>query len=284
MATGIEERHARSCRTTKGGRCDCDPSYRASVWDGDKQKRYRYKADNLTEAQQWRSDALKALRRGRKVQVRSQTTFREAAQEWQRLAEAHVIRTAKGDEFKPAALRTYAQHLRVRVLDRYGDEQLEDLTRTDWQELVDELLAEGVAPATVASTISAIAAIYRFEVSRGRLKDNPTRGLDLPSPDNRGERFASPDEAAALLAALPDTDRPIWATAFYTGMRVGELHALAAEDVRLAEGVIRVHWGWDRVEGRQPTKSQTAGMCLSRPPCGSCSLPSCSEPDAGTAN
>lgn len=48
----------------------------------------------------------------------------------------------------------------------------------------------------------------------------------------------------------------MWATAFYAGMRVGELHALAAEDVRLEEGVIRVHWGWDRVEGRQPTKSR----------------------------
>jgi integrase len=48
----------------------------------------------------------------------------------------------------------------------------------------------------------------------------------------------------------------VWATAFYTGMRVGEIQALAAEDVRLDEGVIRVHWGWDRVEGRQATKSR----------------------------
>jgi len=226
------------------------------VWDADKQERIRYKADSLTEAQRWRKDALTALRRGRRVQVRSQTTFREAAEEWHRLAVAGVVRTAKGEEFKPAALRAYDQHLRMRVLDRYGDEPLADLTRTDWQELVDELLADGSAPATVGGTISAVAAIYRFQVSRNRLRDNAVRGLDLPMPDNYGERFASPDEAAKLLAAVTDNDRPVWATAFYTGMRVRELHALAAGDVCLEEGVIRVHWGWDRVEGRQPTKSR----------------------------
>jgi integrase len=144
----------------------------------------------------------------------------------------------------------------MRVLDKFGDEPLADLTRTDWQGLVDDLLADGLAAATVGGTISAVAAVYRHEVSRGRLKDNPVRGLDLPTPDNGGERFASPDEAAKLLAAVPDKDRPVWATAFYTGMRVGELHALAADDVRLEDGVINVHWGWDRIEGRQPTKSR----------------------------
>src|SRR5215207_414281 len=149
MATGIEERHTRSCRTRKKGRCDCEPSYRASVWDGDKQERHRYTADSLTEAQQWRHDARVALRRGRKVQVRSQTTFREAAEEWQRLAEAGVVRTPKGGAFKPATLRSYERALRRRVLPDYGDEALGDLSRSDWQQLCDEWLAEGLAPATV---------------------------------------------------------------------------------------------------------------------------------------
>lgn len=29
MAKGIRERHARSCRSLKGGRCDCSPFYEA---------------------------------------------------------------------------------------------------------------------------------------------------------------------------------------------------------------------------------------------------------------
>jgi integrase len=142
------------------------------------------------------------------------------------------------------------------VLPRYGDEPLADIKRVDWQELVDEWLAEGLAPSTVAVTVSAIAALYSFEVSRGRLKENATAGLNLPRPDNGRTRFASPQEAAKLLAAVPDNDRVIWATAFYAGLRVGELQALAAEEVMLEDGVLDVQFGWDRVEGRQPTKGR----------------------------
>jgi integrase len=257
MAAGIEERHARSCRSVHArGRCDCEPSYRASVWDGQRQERHRYTTDSYTEAVQWRKDALVALRRGRKVQVRNATTFREAAAEWQRLAESGVVRTNKGDEFRPGALRAYEQHLRMRVLDRYGDESLVDLTRQDWQALVDDLLAEGFAPANVGATVAAVAAVYRFEVSRGRLKDNPARGLDLPTPDNNGTRFASKDEAAALLAAAPADERTVWATAMYAGLRCGELQALEAQAIRLDDGVIDVHYGWDRLQGRQGTKGR----------------------------
>ena len=32
MATGIEVRHARACRSRSGARCNCEPTYRASVW------------------------------------------------------------------------------------------------------------------------------------------------------------------------------------------------------------------------------------------------------------
>ena len=39
MAKGIEERHARSCRSRKGGRCDCEPTFQANVWDGERRIR-----------------------------------------------------------------------------------------------------------------------------------------------------------------------------------------------------------------------------------------------------
>lgn len=41
--------------------------------------------------------------------------------------------------------------------------------------------------------------------------------------------------------ALPDRDRPLWATAFYGDLRRGELQALRWEDVDLDAGVIRAH-------------------------------------------
>jgi integrase len=47
-----------------------------------------------------------------------------------------------------------------------------------------------------------------------------------------------------------------WATAFYAGLRRGELQALRVCDVRLADGVISVEWGWDYKVGRIATKGR----------------------------
>jgi integrase len=59
----------------------------------------------------------------------------------------------------------------------------------------------------------------------------------------------SPRRAAALLTALAEKDRPLWATAFYAGLRRGELQALRWSDLDAARGVIHVRRSWDRVAG-----------------------------------
>lgn len=256
MVKGIRERHSRSCRSTKGGRCDCEPSYEAQLWNPAEGKPTRRTFRDQGEAKSWLRDARIAFRRGQGAPGRPTGTLREIHDEWQRLAAAGVIRRQGGDEFKPSTRRAYDQHMRVRVLPDHGDEPLADLRRADWQALVDDLLADGVAPSTIGGTIAAVAAIYRHEVSRGRLALNPTSGLELPTPNGQRERFASPGEAAQLLAAVPADDRPIWATAMYAGLRCGELQALRVQSIRLDDGVIDVHHGWDRREGRIATKGR----------------------------
>jgi integrase len=74
---------------------------------------------------------------------------------------------------------------------------------------------------------------------------NPCTGLHLPAIRGRRERYASPEEAKALIGAVPVEDRPIWATAMYAGLRLGELRALRVDDLDLASGVISVERGWD---------------------------------------
>lgn len=61
------------------------------------------------------------------------------------------------------------------------------------------------------------------------------------------------------MVALPVSDRPIWATAFYAGLRRGELQALQPSDVDLASSEITVNRSWDQYEpeaakreGREP--------------------------------
>ena len=83
----------------------------------------------------------------------------------------------------------------------------------------------------------------------------PATSFRCPACERRRDRIADPVEGAALIAAVPVEDRPLWATAMYAGLRRGEIQALRAGDVDLAAGVIRVERGWDYKAGAIELKS-----------------------------
>jgi integrase len=59
-----------------------------------------------------------------------------------------------------------------------------------------------------------------------------------------------------LQTVLPDREQAIWAAAFYSGLRRGELQALRVRNVDLDAGTIRVERSWDPVEGEILPKSE----------------------------
>ena len=75
MAAGIDTRHSRACRSRNGGRCDCDPAYRARVRLKDRPPVVRHFA-SYAEAVSWRKDAVIALRRGRDIDQGGRKTLR----------------------------------------------------------------------------------------------------------------------------------------------------------------------------------------------------------------
>lgn len=83
-------------------------------------------------------------------------------------------------------------------------------------------------------------AISRRAIEDGDLALNPTSHLRLPAVRGRRGRIASLEEAQGLLAALPERDRAVWATALNAGLRRHELMALRREDFGLAKGVIHL--------------------------------------------
>src|SRR4051794_21328174 len=98
--------------------------------------------------------------------------------------------------------------------------------------------------------------MYRRALRRDQVTSNPTVGLELRAARGSRDRIASPEEATRLLEALPASDRALWATALYAGLRRGELRALRWGDVDLAAGVIRVERAWDDSEGVIDVKSK----------------------------
>ena len=161
-----------------------------------------------------------------------------------------------GDPYKPSALRSYERAMRLRVLPELGEMKLAELFRPDLQEFADGLLSEGLSPSAIKVTFLPLRAVLRRAVGRGELAVNPCDGLELAAVRGGRERIASPAEAEALIAAVPSSDRAIWASAMYGGLRRGELQALRAEDVDVATGVIRLERGWDEREGVIELKSR----------------------------
>lgn len=255
MAKGIRERHSRSCRLPSGGRCGCEPSFEAHVWNPAIGRQHKRTFRNRAEAQNWIRDTKIALRRGRKIE-RPTHTLQATCDAWLEQASQGVIRTRSGDTYKPAALRAYATAFRRRVYPVLGSEPVADVGRADLQELVDRLVAEGLSASTIHTPITALKAVFRHELDRDRIKVNPTVGLRLPAVRGGRDRIADPQEAERLLAVLSEADRPIWATAFYGGLRRGELRALRVQAIDLEANEINVVAGWDDQEGEQATKGR----------------------------
>ncbi len=251
---GIEIRHAQSCGARSGGRCRCAPGYRATIWSARDRKKIQQTFPTLAAAKQWRSDALHDLRQGR-LRVPTPLTLRQAAEEWIEGARAGAVVDRSGCRYKASTLRGYEQSLRDRIIPALGAYRLSELRRAEVQALADALAAEGLAPATISNQLDPLRAIYRRAITRELVAVNPTARLELPAPRGRRDRIADPPEAAALIAAAPAGDRALWAAAFYSGLRRGELQALRWTDIDLGRSEIRVEHSWDPAEGLIEPKS-----------------------------
>ncbi len=250
-ATGLRQRHGRRCR---GGRCDCP--WEASLYSKADLRKISRTFPTRAEAVEWRADSLPAVRRGT-MRAPTAQTVKQASDAWLEGARSGLIRTRSGHTYKPSAIRIYGDAMRLRVLPVIGSKRLGDVTPTDLQDIADDLLAKGLSPSTIRTSMLPLRAIYRRAMKRPEtgVTVNPTTGLELPRGENKRDRIAPPAECALLLAALTETDRPLWATMMYAGLRRGECQALRVEDIDLGAGVIHVRRGWDPVEGEIPTKS-----------------------------
>jgi integrase len=223
------------------------------AWAAKERKPVRRSFRGLSEARAWRQ----AAQRRRQMNAPSSMLLSDAAEGWLSAVQAGVVRTRSGEPYKPSAIRSYDASLRRFVLPELGALKLSAVTRPRVQDLVDRLVASGLAPSTVANAVLPLRAIYRRAVDREEVVINPTLKLALPRDHRRRDRIAEPREVAALLEALPDRYRVLWATAIYAGLRRGELQALRWGEVELKAGVLRVVKSWDRVAGLVEPKSRS---------------------------
>lgn len=265
MATGVRKRHSKPCGYWQGRRCDCNAGYEAWVYVAREGGKVSQTFKRQDEAKAWRAEASVAANRGSlQLANRDPRSLAGALSQFLEDMREGRVRPRKRQRYKPATIRNYDQHLRRRIGPTpLGSMRVTEIRRPDVQDFVDELLGEGLTASTVNNILNPIQAFYRRAHNREEVAFNPTERIEIPDPGNRRpKRIASREEAAELLDPLRPEEKAIWATAFYAGLRRGELQALRCCDVDFSGRLISVENGWDEYEGLIAPKSEAGRRTL----------------------
>lgn len=257
-STGIYERHARSCPAEQNpqAKCNCTPTYQAKVYSKRDRRRITKTFRTKTEARQWQAEAKTEVRKGIR-RAPGNKTIRDALEELVAGMKDGSVLTTGRYPFKPGSYYGYELHVQNTWIPRIGNRKVSAITRPELQRIVDDLSREGLAPATIANCLNPLKVLYRRAVRADEVGVDPTEGLVLPRPPGPRDRVVSEEEADRLIEAVPEYDQPIWATAFFTGMRKGEIMGLEWRHID-PSGWITVERSWDethKVFG--PTKNRT---------------------------
>ena len=127
-----------------------------------------------------------------------------------------------------------------------GERALADLAPHQLRRFVMRLHAQGLAAGSLARTLSAWRAYYRWLARRGGIKQNPCDGLRAPKRPKALPKALSIDQTQALLDAPGDEllevrDRAMFELFYSSGLRLAELVSLdVGGGVDLAEGTVTV--------------------------------------------
>jgi integrase len=219
-------------------------AHRAEAYDAVTKKRVYETFSTKQAARNWRRDMQVKIARG-EVRAIDPTTIADAWALWLVKAQAGVIRSRGGELYKPGVIHTYELSFKGRLLDQFGSVKVGALKRVQIQRYVDELIAEPLAAQTVRNTINALRVLLKWCVREELIPANPCDGLELPSGGVPRENIMPTREAISLLGCLEPADRAIYATAFFAGLRRGELQGLRWADVWLDARMMQVEECWD---------------------------------------
>ncbi|MGO1402683.1 MAG: site-specific tyrosine recombinase XerD [Flaviflexus sp.] len=141
-----------------------------------------------------------------------------------------------------------------RDLDRYlayletlAIENLSDLTGEQVAGFAEYLSDEGLAPSSLARTLTAVRSFHKFALGEGWTEDSPAKELQLPKQERRLPKPISIEEVTALIdaASIPDPpigprDQALMEVLYGTGARISEAVGLAIDDVDLEGHAVRL--------------------------------------------
>jgi integrase len=254
-AKGIYRVHSRTCAASEGKRCNCEPTFQATVYSVRDDKLIRRHFPGQKEAELWRGEIRGAVADG-KLRAAAPTSVKVAGTALLAGMRDGTITNRSGQRYKPSTVRRYELALEKHLEPVLGDVRLADVDRARVRALIRDWQRAGMVPSSIRNNLDPLRVLIREAIEDGHRSIDPLAGMKMPRGQGRRERVADRAEAQLLLQALPDSERALWACAFYAGLRRGELQGLRVEDIDLSAGAIHVRRGWDQYEGAQATKTE----------------------------
>jgi integrase len=150
---------------------------------------------------------------------------------------------------RATTLRRYDALLRVHVVPRIGDVKLSKLRPSHVQSVVDGMIAEKAAAASVLQAHRVLSSALGQALRWQLIAVNPCPAVRPPRPDRAPLRVPTPEQTRAILAAAASVYEIPVLLAATTGMRRGEILGLQWSSVDLENGRIRVAQTLQKVTG-----------------------------------
>ncbi len=178
--------------------------------------------------------ALAELNGDTLVDAASRRTFDELARSY--------IASRSGVEGK--TVEDYDLFLRTGISAAFGMLGIQYITQENLAAWVRDEERGTRSAKTIKNRFGFISAVFNYAVNVGATARNPCRLVKLPQVSRKEPVFLSPAEVAEILRFLPERERDLALFIVSTGLRWGEVSALAPSDIDLTRRIVRVNKAW----------------------------------------
>jgi integrase len=166
----------------------------------------------------------------------------------------------------PATAQKDASHWKNHVEPEFGGWPMGSITRPHLRRWVKAMIDQRVGVWTIQAAVSALSAIMHAAVEDGLIPANPVSGLRLPRVDAKPVFYWTKEQAARIIAAVPEDYRLMVDIDMHVGLRWAELAGLKRRYVDLDSGVIQVVGVQTRSGWREYPKSRMSRRVVPIPP------------------
>jgi site-specific recombinase XerD len=204
--SGVFARHADECPVRIGQPCTCGPlGYRASIREWETNRRVLSPTfPGAEEAEAWLRDQRQSLEAAGRVALAS-GDLGAVVEEFLKAAENGLVEAPSGGRYSVDGLREIRGAL-SHVAAELGGRNIEDVGRSDVEELLARLQRSGLSASRVDSVVAGLHALFLYAAARDLVAANPLEEVMSAPATSSGKAGTSLSSGAHSFPAVPPPD------------------------------------------------------------------------------